>query len=188
VETVLISTLLVALAEIGDRTQLLAIVLATRYRAPVPIIAGILVATLANHGLAATVGYFAADLLKGRWFPYVVALSFFATAIWTLVPDKEDDAAPSATRLGVFLTTAVAFFIVEMGDKTQIATISLAARFHRIGLVAAGTTLGMMAANIPAVLLGEAATRVAPLKLVRLGAAALFLGLGVWTLVEAVRA
>lgn len=186
-EPVLISALVVALAEIGDRTQLLAMVLATRFKKPVPIIAGILVATLANHGLAATVGYFAADLMKGRWFQYVVAASFFATAIWTLIPDKEDESAPSATHLGVFATTAVAFFIVEMGDKTQIATISLAARFHQIGLVALGTTLGMMAANIPAVLLGEAATRVVPLKAVRIGAAALFMGLGAWTLIEAIR-
>jgi Ca2+/H+ antiporter, TMEM165/GDT1 family len=184
---VLISTLVVALAEIGDRTQFLAIVLATRFRKPVPIIAGILVATLANHGLAATVGYYAADLMKGRWFQYAVAASFFATAIWTLIPDKEDEGAPKASRFGVFVTTAIAFFVVEMGDKTQIATISLAARFHQIGLVALGTTLGMMAANIPAVLLGEAATRVVPLKFVRIGASALFMALGAWTLVEAIR-
>jgi Ca2+/H+ antiporter, TMEM165/GDT1 family len=187
VEPVLISTLVVALAEIGDRTQLLAMVLATRFRAPVPILAGILAATLANHGLAATVGYFAADLIKGHWFQYVVALSFFATAAWTLIPDKDDDLPQQASRFGVFVTTAVAFFVVEMGDKTQIATISLAARFHQIALVAVGTTLGMMAANVPAVLLGEAATRIVPLKAVRIGAAALFSGLGVWTLVEAVR-
>jgi putative Ca2+/H+ antiporter (TMEM165/GDT1 family) len=187
VEPVLISALVVALAEIGDRTQFLAIILATRFRAPLPIILGIFVATIANHALAASVGYFAADLLKGRWFPYVVAASFFATAIWTLVPDKEDETAPKATRLGVFVTTVVAFFIVEMGDKTQIATLSLAARFHAILPVAAGTTLGMMAANIPAVLLGEAATRIVPLKLVRIGAAALFMGLGVWSLIEAIR-
>lgn len=187
-EPVLISTLVVALAEIGDRTQLLAMVLATRFRRPIPVLAGILAATLLNHGLAATVGYFVADLLKGAWFQYVVALSFFATAAWTLVPDKEDDAPAQATHFGVFMTTAIAFFVVEMGDKTQIATISLAARFHQILLVAVGTTLGMMAANVPAVLLGEAATRLVPLKAVRLGAAALFLGLGIWTLVEAIRA
>ena len=187
-EPVLISALVVALAEIGDRTQLLAIVLATRFRAPIPILAGILFATLANHGLAATVGYFAADLLRGRWFQYVVAASFFATAAWTLVPDKEDDSPHQASRFGVFLTTALAFFVVEMGDKTQIATVSLAARFHQIFLVAAGTTLGMMAANVPAVLLGEAATKIVPLRLVRIGAAALFGGLGVWTLIVALRA
>ncbi|MDR3512032.1 MAG: TMEM165/GDT1 family protein [Caulobacteraceae bacterium] len=187
-EPILISTLVVALAEIGDRTQLLAMVLATRFRRPIPILAGILAATLANHGLAATVGYFAADLLKGRWFQYVVAASFFATAAWTLVPDKEDDLPRETTHFGVFLTTAIAFFLVEMGDKTQIATISLAARFHQILLVAIGTTLGMMAANIPAVLLGEAATRWVPLKAVRIGAAVLFAALGVWTLFEAIHA
>jgi putative Ca2+/H+ antiporter (TMEM165/GDT1 family) len=179
--------LVVAVAEIGDRTQLLAILLATRFRKPVPIIAGIFLATLANHGLAATVGYFAADLLKGRWFQYLIAASFFATAAWSLIPDKDDDLPKQTSGLGVFATTAVAFFIVEMGDKTQIATLSLAARFHNILLVATGTTLGMMAANIPAVLLGEAATRIVPLRLVRLGAAGLFLGLGLWTLIGAIR-
>ena len=187
-EPVLISALVVALAEIGDRTQLLAIVLATRFRRPWPIIAGILVATLANHGLAATDGVFAAAFLKGRWFQYLVAVSFFATAAWALVPDKEDDLPTKTSHFGVFVTTVVAFFLVEMGDKTQIATISLAARFHEIVLVAAGTTLGMMAANIPAVLLGEAATRIVPLKVVRIGAAVVFTGLGVWTLIEAIRA
>jgi putative Ca2+/H+ antiporter (TMEM165/GDT1 family) len=188
VEPVLISILVVALAEIGDRTQLLAILLATRFRKPWPIIAGILVATLANHGLAATVGFFAADLIKGRWLQYVVAASFFVTAIWSLFPDKEEDAPASASHFGVFMTTAVAFFLVEMGDKTQIATLSLAARFHEILPVAAGTTLGMMLANIPAVFLGEAATRIVPLRLVRIGAALVFGGLGVWTLIEAIRA
>lgn len=186
-EPFLISTVVVALAEIGDRTQLLAMVLASRFRRPWPILAGILVATLANHGLAALVGYFVSDILKGRWFQYVVAASFLVTAAWTLVPDKEDDLPRETSHFGVFMTTAVAFFIVEMGDKTQIATISLAARFHQVLLVAAGTTLGMMAANAPAVLLGEAATRIVPLKAVRIGAAALFAGLGVWTLFEALR-
>lgn len=186
-ETVLISAVVVALAEIGDRTQLLAIVLATRFRAPIPILLGVLVATLANHGLAATVGYFAADLIKGRWFQYVVAASFFATSIWSLIPDKDEDLPKAASHLGVFATTAVAFFLVEIGDKTQIATVSLAARFHRIIPVACGTTLGMMAANVPAVLLGKAATRRGPLRLVRIGAALLFAGLGAWTLVEALR-
>jgi putative Ca2+/H+ antiporter (TMEM165/GDT1 family) len=187
VEPVLISTLVVALAEMGDRTQLLAMVLASRFHRPVPILAGILVATLADHGLAATVGYFAADLLKGRWFQYLLAASFVATAIWTLVPDKDEDAPSQASHFGVFMTTAIAFFIVEMGDKTQIATVSLAARFHNILLVAAGATLGMMAANIPAVLLGRAATRLVPLRLLRLAAAALFIGLGAWTLIETIR-
>lgn len=187
-EPVFISALVVAVAEIGDRTQFLAIVLATRFRKPWPIIAGILVATLANHGLAATAGYLAGDMLKGRWFPYVVAASFFGTAIWTLIPDKEDESSHAKSRFGVFLTTVVSFFIVEMGDKTQIAAVALAARFHQILLITIGSTLGMMAANVPAVFLGEAATKIVPLNYVRWTAAALFTGLGVWTLVEAIRA
>jgi putative Ca2+/H+ antiporter (TMEM165/GDT1 family) len=187
VETVLISALVVALAEIGDRTQLLAIVLASRFRKPWPIIAGIFAATLANHGLAATVGYYVSGLIQGRWFHYVIAASFFATAIWSLIPDKGEEAPKNASRFGVFMTTAVAFFLVEMGDKTQIATLSLAAQFHNIVLVAAGTTAGMMLANIPAVFLGEAATRIVPLRLVRIGAALVFAGLGAWTLIEAMR-
>ncbi len=186
-EPVLISAFVVALAEIGDRTQLLAMVLATRFHKPWPIIAGILVATLANHGLAATVGFLAADFLHGRWFQYVVAISFFATAAWALVPDKDDEAVEQFSHAGVFMTTLVAFFLVEMGDKTQIATVSLAARFHNILLVASGTTIGMMAANIPAVFLGRAATKIVPLNVVRIGAAVVFAGLGGWTLFEAIR-
>jgi putative Ca2+/H+ antiporter (TMEM165/GDT1 family) len=186
-EPVLISAFVVALAEIGDRTQLLAIVLATRFQKPWPIIAGIFVATLANHGLAATVGFLVSDFLHGRWFQYLVAVSFFATAAWALVPDKDDEEVKQLSHAGVFMTTLVAFFLVEMGDKTQIATVSLAARFHNIVLVATGTTIGMMIANIPAVFLGRAATRVVPLNLVRIGAAVVFAGLGAWTLVEAIR-
>jgi len=186
-EPVLISAFVVALAEIGDRTQLLAIVLATRFYKPWPIIAGIFVATIANHALAATVGFLAADFLHGRWFQILVALSFFATSAWALVPDKDDEDVKSLSHSGVFLTTLVAFFLVEMGDKTQIATISLAARFHDIVLVATGTTIGMMLANVPAVFLGRAATRVVPLSTVRIGAALVFAGLGAWTLVEAIR-
>ncbi len=185
-EPVLISAFVVALAEIGDRTQLLAIVLATRFHKPWPIIAGIFVATLANHGLAATVGFLVSDFLHGRWFQYLVAVSFFATAAWALVPDKEDEEVKPLSHAGVFMTTLVAFFLVEMGDKTQIATLSLAARFHNIVLVATGTTIGMMIANIPAVLLGRAATRIVPLNLVRIGAAVVFAGLGAWTLFEAI--
>jgi putative Ca2+/H+ antiporter (TMEM165/GDT1 family) len=182
----LVSTFVVALAEIGDKTQLLAILLATRFRRPWPIIGGILVATLANHALAATVGYLVSDLLGGLWFRLAVGLSFIAMAIWALVPDKEDDEAVKARGgAGVFVTTAVAFFLVEMGDKTQVATVALGARFHEIVLVAAGTTVGMMLANVPAVFLGEAATRVVPLKYVRIGAALIFLLLGLWALADA---
>jgi len=182
----LVSTFVVALAEIGDKTQLLAILLATRFRRPWPIIAGILAATLANHALAATVGYLVSDVLRGLWFKVVVGLSFVAMAVWALIPDKEDeDAFTDRGGASVFITTTIAFFLVEMGDKTQVATIALGARFHEILLVAAGTTCGMMLANVPAVFLGEAATRVIPLKYVRLGAALIFLLLGLWALVDA---
>ena len=186
-QPVLISTLVVALAEIGDRTQLLAIVLTARFGKPWPVIAGILVATIANHTLTAAVGYFVAGLLRGAWLDWVLAVSFFVTAVWTLIPDKADEQQHHATRFDVFLTTAIAFFIVEIGDKTQIATLSLAARFHDVFRVAAGTTLGMMLANVPAVLLGEAAVKVAPLRLIRIAAAALFAVLGVSAVIAALR-
>jgi putative Ca2+/H+ antiporter (TMEM165/GDT1 family) len=180
-ETYLISAALVALAEMGDRTQLLAIMLASRYRKPVPILLGVFVATLGNHGLAALAGYYLSSLLSAAWFRYVVSLSFVAMALWALVPDKaEDDGKIGAHHLGVFLTTAVSFFLVEIGDKTQIATAALAARYHDILVVAAGTTTGMMIANIPAVLLGHGMTRVLPIRWLRVGAALLYLGLGLW--------
>jgi Ca2+/H+ antiporter, TMEM165/GDT1 family len=185
VESLLVSTLVVAIAEIGDKTQLLAIILATRLKKPVPIILGILVATLANHALAATAGYWVSDLLGGAWFKWAIAVSFIAMAAWALIPDKSDDEeGASAGRYGVFLTTTIAFFLVEMGDKTQIATVALGAKFHSIAWVAAGTTLGMMLANVPAVYLGEAATRIVPLKYVRMGAALIFLALGLWQAAE----
>ena len=180
-EALLVSTQVVAIAEIGDKTQLLAIILATRFKKPIPIILGILVATLANHALAATAGYWVSGLLSGLWFKWAIAVSFIAMAAWALVPDKaDDDEQPNAGRYGVFLATTVAFFLVEMGDKTQIATVALGAKFHSIAWVAAGTTLGMMIANVPAVYLGEAATKVVPLKYVRIGAAVIFLGLSLW--------
>ena len=181
----LFSALAVAIAEIGDRTQLLALLLAVRFRKPVSILAGILVATLANHGLAAAAGYHIADLLKGVWVQVAVGASFIAMAAWTLIPDTLDEQDPEPrSGASVFLTTLVSFFLVEIGDKTQIATVALAARFHSILLVTLGTTLGMMAANAPAVLFGEAATRIVPLKIVR-WAAALFALLGAWTLLNA---
>lgn len=183
-----LSTLLVAIAEIGDKTQLLAILLAARFRKPWPILAGILVATLANHALAATAGYLVSGLLEGTWFRVAVGLGFLAMAGWALIPDKidEDEGAPKMGRLGVFMATTISFFLVEIGDKTQVATVALAARFHDILTVAAGTTLGMMLANAPAVFLGEAATKVVPLKWVRIGAALIFAGLGAWTLVTVI--
>ena len=182
-EPILVSAGLVALAEIGDKTQLLAIILAAKFRKPVPIILGILAATLLNHAGAASVGYFISQWLSGRLFQTLVGAAFIVMAGWALIPDKEDDAGlGKKASHGVFLTTLVAFFLVEMGDKTQIATSLLAARFHDIPLVTTGTTLGMMAANVPAVLFGEAVTRVVPLKYVRLGAAIVFALLGVWVL------
>lgn len=183
-EAFLTSTALVALAEIGDKTQLLAIVLATRFRRPVPIILGILVATLANHFLAALVGQQAAAWLEGAWFRYLIAASFIAMAAWTLIPDKLDDVEERPARFGAFVTTAICFFLVEMGDKTQIATIALGARFAEVGWVTAGTTLGMMIANVPAVLLGNALIQRVPLRTVRIVAALLFLAIGIWMLAQ----
>ena len=184
-EPLLISTGVVAVAEIGDKTQLLAIVLAAKFRKPAPIILGILAATLLNHAAAATLGYLVAQWLSGRTFQIVVGAAFVAMAAWALIPDKEDEGAADRSRGGVFLTTLVAFFFVEIGDKTQIATSLLAARFHEIAMVTAGTTLGMMIANVPAVYLGEAATKVIPLNVVRIVAAAIFALIGVWILLTA---
>ncbi|KHK90307.1 TMEM165/GDT1 family protein [Novosphingobium malaysiense] len=183
-EPLLTSTAVVALAEIGDKTQLLAIVLATRFRKPVAIILGILVATLANHFLAALLGAEAASWLNGEWFRYLVAASFIAMGFWTLVPDKLEEEESKPPRHGAFLTTLVAFFLVEMGDKTQIATIALGARFHDALAVTAGTTLGMMLANVPAVLLGNELIKRVRLSLVRVAAAFLFILIGAWMLIE----
>ncbi|WP_414900088.1 TMEM165/GDT1 family protein [Sphingomonas flavalba] len=181
-EPLLTSTAVVALAEIGDKTQLLAIVLATRFKRPWPIVAGILVATLANHFLAALAGAQAAALFDGPLFRTLVALSFIAMAAWTLVPDRLDDAEAKPARFGAFVTTVIAFFLVEMGDKTQIATVALGARYQAALMVTAGTTLGMMLANVPAVFLGNALIRRVPLHIVRMVAAALFLAIGLWLL------
>ncbi len=185
IEAFLSSTAVVALAEIGDKTMLLAIVLAARLRAPWAILAGILLATLANHALAALVGSQAAGLLEAEWFRVAIALGFIAMAAWTLVPDKldEDENTVRSTG-GAFLTTLISFFLVEMGDKTQIATIALAAHYQSVLVVAAGTTLGMMLANGPAVFLGEAIERRVSMKLTRTLAALLFLVLGLWQLAE----
>jgi putative Ca2+/H+ antiporter (TMEM165/GDT1 family) len=185
-EPFFVSTLVVAIAEIGDKTQLLAIVLACRFKKPWPIIAGIFVATLANHGLAALAGYWLSSLLDSMWFKAAVALGFLAMAAWALIPDKADDeAAERTSRFGVFGVTLISFFLVEIGDKTEIATAALAARFHTILLVAAGTTLGMMLANVPAVLLGEKATRFIPLRYMRWTTAVILVVLGVMGLAQA---
>jgi len=184
-ETVLVSAAMVAIAEIGDKTQLLAIVLAAKFRKPVPIVLGILAATLLNHAAAASIGYFVAQWLSGKVFQIVVGAAFISMAAWALIPDKEDEGALSRSRGGVFMATLISFFIVEIGDKTQIATSLLAARFHNIPLVTLGTTIGMMAANVPAVFFGEAVTKVVPLHIVRIVASAIFALLGVWAIVSA---
>ena len=182
-EPFLVSTGLVAIAEIGDKTQLLAILLAARFRKPAPIILGILGATLANHALAAMVGVAAGEFLQGPWMRWVLGLAFIAFAAWALIPDKFDEGDRPEDRAGVFLTTLVAFFLVEMGDKTQVATVALAAKFQQVLWVTAGTTLGMMIANVPAVLIGEAAATRLPLKYIRWGAAASFAAIGLWILI-----
>ncbi|MBN3005716.1 TMEM165/GDT1 family protein [Chromobacterium alkanivorans] len=182
-EAFLISTGIVALAEIGDKTQLLALMLAGRYRKPVPIVLGIFVATLLNHFAAAAVGHWLMSKIGPDLMRWGLGLSFLAMAGWMLIPDKLDEDSRLMERFGVFGTTCIAFFIAEMGDKTQLATVALSARFPDALLqVVAGTTLGMMLANVPAVLLGEVAAKKLPQKLVHTIAALLFAGLGVVTL------
>lgn len=180
----LTSTFIVALAEMGDKTQLLAILLASRFRKPWPIALGILVATLANHFLAALAGQQVASLLDSVAFRYTVAAGFLAMVVWTLIPDRMEGEEAGPARFGAFATTLFAFFIVEIGDKTQVATIALGAQFGSVLWVTAGTTLGMMIANIPAVLLGEQLVKRIPMRAMRLAAALLFLMLGLWMIVE----
>jgi putative Ca2+/H+ antiporter (TMEM165/GDT1 family) len=183
-EALLVSTGLVALAEIGDKTQLLAILLAARFGRPWPILLGIFAATLANHLLASLAGVLAGAILHGPWMRWVLGLAFLAFAAWTLIPDKfEDKDTPPVSDRSVFMTTLIAFFLVEMGDKTQVATVALAARFHSVAWVAAGTTLGMMIANAPAVLIGRAAADRLPLQAIRITAAIAFAAIGLWVLV-----
>jgi putative Ca2+/H+ antiporter (TMEM165/GDT1 family) len=182
-QALLVSTGVVALAEIGDKTQLLALVLAARWRKPIPIILGILVATILNHALAGAVGAWLAAAIGPQAMRWILGLSFLAMAAWILVPDKADDeAAAREPRYGVFLATLVTFFLVEMGDKTQIATVALAAKYASLWAVVAGTTLGMMLANVPAVLVGEAAAKSLPLGVVRGVAAVIFAVLGLLVL------
>lgn len=183
-EAFLTSTLIVTLAEIGDKTQLLAIVLATRFQRPIPIIAGIFVATIANHFLAALVGSEVASILEGEWFSYLVAASFIIMAGWTLIPDKLDDDEQKPARFGAFVTTVIAFFLVEIGDKTQVATVALGARFNDVVMVTSGTTIGMLLANIPAIFLGHELLKYVPLNIVRMIAAGLFLIIGLWIVVQ----
>lgn len=181
----LLSTGIVALAEMGDKTQLLALVLAARFKKPWPIVWGILVATVLNHAMAGALGAWVSTQISPQTLRYILGASFIAMAVWMLVPDKLDDEADSKKpRFGVFGTTVVLFFLAEMGDKTQIATVMLAARFDAYIPVVAGTTLGMMLANAPVVWLGERMTRLVPLRVVHLVSAAIFLGLGLWALLS----
>ncbi len=184
-EAFLVSTGIVALAEIGDKTQLLAFVLAAKFRRPLPIIAAIFVATIANHAFAAAIGTWITGLLGPDTLRWVLGASFLAMAVWTLVPDKLDDEDTPLARYGVFLTTLIAFFVAEMGDKTQVATVALAARYDALIAVVCGTTLGMMIANVPAVYLGDRIANRVSLKLVHGIAAAVFALLGVATLLGA---
>ena len=182
-EAFLVSTGVVALGEMGDKTQLLAMLLATRFRKPVPIILGILVATLANHALAGWVGDAVARTLGPDLLRWVIGVSFIAMALWMLIPDRvDDDAVGGRQRFGVFGTSVLAFFLAEMGDKTQIATVALAARYSDLVAVVTGTTLGMMLANVPAVLLGERIAKQLSMTLVHGIAAAIFAVLGLLTL------
>jgi putative Ca2+/H+ antiporter (TMEM165/GDT1 family) len=178
-EAFLISTGIVALAEIGDKTQLLAFILAAKFRKPVPIIAGILVATIANHAFAGALGAWISSVVVPEVMRWILGSSFIGMAIWTLMPDRLDGDEARLARLGVFGTTCVAFFLAEMGDKTQIATVALAAQYQSVYAVVVGTTLGMMMANVPAVLLGERIAQRMPVRLVHAMAAALFAVLGV---------
>ena len=184
-EAFLISTGIVALAEIGDKTQLLAFILAAKFRRPVPIILGILLATLANHAFAGAVGTWITGLVGPQTLRWILGLSFLAMAVWTLIPDKFDEKDAKLAHMGVFGTTLLAFFLAEMGDKTQIATIALAAQYQAFASVVAGTTLGMMIANVPAVLLGDRIAHRMPVRVVHGIAAAIFAVLGVATLLGA---
>jgi len=186
-EAFLVSTGIVALAEMGDKTQLLSLVLAARYRKPVPIILGILIATLFNHGFAGALGGWITHVLGESLLRWILGLGFIAMAGWMLIPDKLDDAEqakPVKGALGILGTTIVAFFFAEMGDKTQIATVALAARFRSIALVTAGTTIGMLLANVPAVLFGDVLARKLRLSVIRAMAATAFTALGVLVLLK----
>lgn len=188
-EAFLTSCLLVAIAEIGDKTQLLSFVLAARWRKPWPIIAGIWVATLLNHALAGALGSWVASLVSPASMTWIVGLSFMAFGLWALVPDTLEDpeAAPKPLAWGVFATTTAAFFLAEMGDKTQFATVALGARFPELWAVVTGTTLGMMVANVPAVLLGEQLAHRLPLEKIRWVAAGVFMLTGLLTLLSLTR-
>lgn len=184
-EAFLVSVTSISIAEMGDRTQLLSLVLAARYRRPWPIIAGILCATLANHAAAGLLGVWFGNLLKPKVLEITVAVSMIAMALWTLKPDKLDEGAAPRSAAGAFVATLTSFFVAEIGDKTQIATLALAAAYPNLIAVVSGTTLGMLVANIPVVVLGKAFADRLPIKAIHIGAAALFMLLGGLFLVRA---
>ena len=187
-ESLLVPTAIVALAEIGDKTQLLALILAARFRKPWPIIAGIIAATLANHAAAGAVGAWVGSFFSDSTLHWILAASFTATALWTLVPDKMDDDENPARRFGPFLTTLIAFFLAEIGDKTQVATVMLAAQYPYLIMVIIGTTLGMLIANVPVVLAGNFAADKLPLTLIRRLAATAFFVLAIVAVYSAMKA
>jgi Ca2+/H+ antiporter, TMEM165/GDT1 family len=184
-EAFLVSTGIVALAEMGDKTQLLSLVLAARFRKPWPIVLGIFVSTLVNHALAGAAGAWITTLLGPQVLRWVLGASFIAMALWMLVPDKFDEESDGkAPRFGIFGTTVIAFFLAEMGDKTQVATVMLAAQYKALFAVVAGTTLGMMLANVPVVWFGDRVTRLVPIRIVHVVSAAIFAALGVAALLS----
>ncbi len=183
-QTLLVSATAVAIAEIGDKTQLLSLILAAKYRRPLPICIGILIATLLNHALAGLLGATVAAWLTPTVLKWAVALSFLAIGLWTLIPDKLDDAAAKPVVRGVLPATVIAFFLAEMGDKTQVATVVLAAQYSPLWQVIAGTTIGMLLANVPVVWLGARFADRLPLRAARIGAALLFVALAIWIAVR----
>jgi putative Ca2+/H+ antiporter (TMEM165/GDT1 family) len=183
VEAFLISTMVVGLAEIGDKTQILSMILAARFHRPIPIILGIQFATIANHATADLAGTLFGSFLAGPWMRWILGISFLSVAVWALFPDKYEEDARAISRSGAFMSTLIAFFLAEIGDKTQIATVGLAARFEQFYPVVAGTTLGMMLANIPAVMIGDRLAGKPPVKTIRVIAAIVFAALGVLALV-----
>ena len=186
-EPLLVSTGVVALAEIGDKTQLLAFILAARFKKPVPIILGILAATIVNHGLAGVLGAWITSAISTEILRWVLGLSFIGMAVWTMIPDKiEDEETQVAMKFGVFGATSITFFLAEMGDKTQIATVAMVAHYAAPLMVVMGTTLGMLVADVPAVFLGDKFANKIPMKLVHSIAAAIFALLGIATLLGAV--
>jgi putative Ca2+/H+ antiporter (TMEM165/GDT1 family) len=183
-EAFLVSTFAVAVAEIGDKTQLLALILAARYKRPIPIIFGILVATLLNHALAGLLGEWIRAVIDPTMLRWILGASFLLISVWALIPDKVEESGQAQGRYGVFFVTCIAFFIAEIGDKTQIATVALAAKYSSFLLVVTGTTIGMMIANVPAVILGKIASPNFPFKLVRTISAGIFAVLGIAVLLS----